>query len=164
MAFPILAAIPVIGTVLEKIFGVIDKAVPDKDLAEKLKQEAALSAMTMEHSEIERLIDARAKIISAEAAAGGPAAAWRPRLMYLFMAILGNNFIFAPYINKFINLTLYLMDKTLPENLQTVPMLEMPIEGWILLISGTSGYVLGRSGEKIFEKLMEARLQTPWRK
>lgn len=39
------AAIPIIGQALESIFNVIDKAVPDRDLAEKLKHETTLQMM-----------------------------------------------------------------------------------------------------------------------
>jgi hypothetical protein len=40
-----IAAIPIIGQALESIFSIIDKVVPDRDLAEKLKHETTLEMM-----------------------------------------------------------------------------------------------------------------------
>lgn len=55
-----LAAIPIIGRVLDRVFGIIDQAVPDKDLALQLKTNVQTVAMTIDHSEFEKEIEDRA--------------------------------------------------------------------------------------------------------
>jgi len=40
--------IPIVGTVLDKVLGVVDKAIPDKDLAVKIKSEIQSEILTKE--------------------------------------------------------------------------------------------------------------------
>ncbi len=55
---------------------------------------------------------------------------WRPLLMLMIIAIIGNNYILFPYF---------------PEKLE---MLELPENLWDILKLGLGGYVVGRSVEK----------------
>jgi predicted MFS family arabinose efflux permease len=135
MAFPILAAIPVVGKLLEKVLGVVDQAVEDKDQAKKLKADMAMAAMSMDHSEFETLIKEQASIIKAEATGQSWLQRnWRPLLMLIIMVIIANNYIFFPYLSLFTTKAV---------------MLDLPVYMWDLIKLGVGGYVVGRSGEKI---------------
>ena len=61
------------------LFNTIEKAVPDKDLAAKLKAELQTQLLQSHTQEL----TAAAKIIEAEAKAGWFASSWRPLLMYV---------------------------------------------------------------------------------
>jgi hypothetical protein len=61
---------------------------------------------------------------------------WRPILMLTIVAIVANNYIVVPYLALF-GLTAQVLD--LPEKL------------WNLMTLGVSGYIVGRSSEKIAE-------------
>lgn len=134
---PLLAAIPVIGKILEKVLGVVDKAVTDKDLAVKLKAEIQAAILGMDHQETMALIKEQASIIRAEATgASWLQRNWRPLLMLLIMVIIFNNYIFFPYAKMF-------TDKAI--------ILDLPQHLWDLIKIGVGGYVVGRSGEKVVQ-------------
>ena len=59
---------------------------------------------------------------------------WRPCIMLLFGIIIANNYIIYPYLSLFMD---------------DAPMLEIPPDMWGLLKLGLSGYIVGRSGEKM---------------
>ena len=56
----LLAAIPVIGTILEKIIGVVDQVIPDKDLALKLKTDLQVAMMGQDYQVILKEIEDKA--------------------------------------------------------------------------------------------------------
>ncbi len=88
----LLSAIPVIGPIVEKVIGVVDQAVPDKDLKEKLKAEIESKLLELDYSALEKEIDARAKIIVAEATGHSWLQRnWRPILMLTVVATIANN-------------------------------------------------------------------------
>jgi len=135
--------IPVIGPIVEKIIGVVDKAVPDKDLAQKLKTEMQTKVMDLDYSILEKEIDARAKIIVAEAqGASWLQRNWRPILMLVIVAIVANNYIIYPYLSLFT---------------AKATILELPQPLYNLMTIGVGGYIVGRSGEKIVETLKTAK-------
>ncbi len=119
-----------IGPVVSGLFGVIDKAVEDKDAAAKIKgrlQEMVLAGQMKE-------IEAAAQVVVAEAQGESWLQRnWRPLLMCLFGVIVANNYIIAPYVLLFLRI-----DVTL----------EIPPDMWDLLKIGVGGYVVGRSVEK----------------
>ena len=88
---PMLSAIAPLAKIL---FSTIEKAVPDKDLQERLK--AQLNEQLLKSSTQE--LKAAASIVEAEAKAGWFAASWRPLLMYVLIFVLVFNYIFAPVI------------------------------------------------------------------
>jgi hypothetical protein len=138
----ILGAIPVVGKIIEKIVGVVDKAVPDKDMAARLKAEIQTSVLTMDHSEIQTLVKEQASIIRAEATGQSwIQRSWRPILMLVIIGIIFNNYALFPYLSLF-------TDKAV--------MLELPDQLWGLIKIGVGGYVVGRSGEK-FAKVWKAK-------
>lgn len=65
---------------------------------------------------------------------------WRPLTMLVFVSIVANNYLLAPYLQAW-----------LPSNpLHPVALtLPMPPDLWALLKIGLGGYVVGRSGEKM---------------
>lgn len=135
---------PIVGKVLDKVGGIIDKNVEDKDLANQLKAEAILSAQTIDHTEFTKHLEESASIIRAEVTSQSMLARnWRPALMCLFGVIIANNYILFPYVNLFS-----------PENAVLLP---IPTDLWDLLKLGIGGYVIGRSGEKIVKVLKEKK-------
>lgn len=67
---------------------------------------------------------------------------WRPLLMMVFIALIINNYILVPYLVAF----------GVPVN-----MLPLPPEMWTLLTVGVGGYIVGRSGEKIYKSINEKK-------
>ena len=80
------------------------------------------------------LAQEQAKIIIAETQGSWIQANWRPVLMLVAIAIIANNYIIVPYLAVF-------TDK--------VVILDLPKGLWQLLTLGVSGYIVGRSAEKI---------------
>ena len=121
----LVAALPGIAKL---IGGIIDKAVPDKDLAEKLKAESRKQILDNDSKELE----AAAGIIMAEAKSEHwITSAWRPITMLTFTGLI---------VARWLGLTV------------DVPV-EIEQELWTVVQLGLGGYVMGRSGEKIAEHL-----------
>ena len=116
------------------LFSTVDKAVADKDLAEKLKSQ--LNTQLLQSSTQE--FKAAAAIVEAEAKANWFAASWRPMLMYVLIFILVWNYIVGPIVKVFTG---------------SVITFELPSDVWTLLNIGLGGYVVGRSGESIARTL-----------
>ena len=129
-----LPALSAFAPLLNTIFKTVDKAIPDKDLAEKLKAEMNMQLLTSGTEELK----ASARIIEAEAKAGWFASSWRPLLMYILIGILVLNYIISPII-------LALFSKKIG--------IELPSDVWTCLNIGLGGYVVGRSGESIARTL-----------
>lgn len=99
-----------------------------KDPAEKLKLLAALQDAES------KVMEAKAKTIVAEATSEHwIVAAWRPITMLVFVSIIANNYIIAPYFKSWG---------------YEVPTLDIPPNMWDLLSLGIGGYIMGRSAEK----------------
>jgi len=112
------------------VASLIDKAVPDRELAAKLKHDLQVAAVAQQSE----LVRAAGDIIAAEAGSEHPLAAqWRPILMLSITAILLNNFLIAPYAQAIFGVSVTL---------------DMPEPLWTLLTVGVGGYVMGRSAEK----------------
>jgi hypothetical protein len=116
------ALIPAITGIIGKA---IDKAVPDKDEAERLKAQITLQAMQQSHAELLGAVS----IITAEAQGESWLQRnWRPLLMLWFAALVGAHWLgFTP--------------PNLPESV---------VNNLLDIVQvGVGGYVLGRSGEKM---------------
>jgi hypothetical protein len=129
-----LAALSTIAPLAKMLFSTVDKAVLDKDLAEKLKAQLNIELLKSSTEEIK----AAASIVEAEAKSGWFSASWRPLLMYVLIFILVWNYIIGPVIKLMIG---------------TVITFELPGDVWTLLQIGLGGYVVGRSGESIARSL-----------
>jgi len=112
------------------LFNTIEKAVPDKDLQEKLKSQLQTQLLQSHTQEL----TAAAKIIEAEAKAGWFASSWRPLLMYVLIFILVWNYVIGPVIKVFTG---------------AIISFELPGDVWTLLNVGLGGYVVGRSAESV---------------
>jgi hypothetical protein len=139
----LLSALPVIGKVLDKGLDVVDQFVEDKDQAARLKAQIKERAMDMDHKEIQALVKAQAGIVKAEVQGESWLQRnWRPLLMLCVIAIIFNNYVLVPYLSLF-------TDK--------VAILELPNGLWALLNVGVGGYVAGRSGEKIMDRIRKGK-------
>lgn len=116
--------------ILPGIFKEVDKAIPDQDLGVRLKasiQTAVLSADA-------EALQAQAGIVADEAKGESWLQRnWRPMTMTVFVFIVANNYIIAPYLQAMFSWSV---------SLQTPPDL------WALIKLGLGGYVVGRSAEK----------------
>jgi len=124
---PMLGAIAPLAKIL---FNTIEKAVPDKDLQEKLKAQLQTQLLQSHTQELQ----AASRIIEAEAKAGWFASSWRPLLMYVLIFILVWNYVIGPVIKIFLG---------------AVITFELPGDVWTLLNVGLGGYVVGRSAESV---------------
>lgn len=126
---PIIGALA--GPIIKGLFSVVDEAVEDKDLANKLKNTLQTKVMGILETEVKAARD----IIVAEIKSGSWLAQnWRPMLMCLFGAIIANNYLIHPYVALF-----------WPGSSVS---LDIPPDMWALLKIGIGGYVVGRSVEK----------------
>lgn len=127
-------ALNIIAPLAKMLFSTVDKAIPDKDLAEKLK--AQLNTQLIQSGTEE--LKAAASIVEAEAKSNWFVAGWRPTLMYVLIFILIWNYIIGPVCKLFTG---------------TIITFELPGDVWTLLQIGLGGYVVGRSGESIARTL-----------
>ena len=120
---------------LSALFKTVDNVVDSKEEKEKIKakiQEQALSGQMIELSTAANIILAEAKSES------WIARSWRPLLMMIVILIIANNYLLVPYANALFNFGI---------------VLELPDALWTLLTIGVGGYTIGRSSEKVAEKL-----------
>lgn len=125
-----LPALQLVAPLAKMLFNTVDKAILDKDLAEKLK--AQLNQQLLQSSTEE--LKAAARVVEAEAKAGWYVSGWRPTLMYVLIFILVWNYILGPVIKLILG---------------TIITFELPGDVWTLLQIGLGGYVVGRSAESI---------------
>jgi len=122
--------IPFIGPLLGIGSKIIDKVWPDPEKAAEAKAKLMQMAQSGELDDMKVHMSA----IVAEAKSDHTiTATWRPITMLVFVAIIANNYILAPYITLFFDVNV-----TLP----------LPPQMWGLLKIGLGGYVVGRSVEK----------------
>jgi len=132
-----LTFIPILGKILDKGLGIVDKFVEDKDKANELKAAIKDKILVQDHEENLELIKGQVDIILAEAKGSWLQRNWRPLLMLTIIAIIFNNYVLFPYLSMF-------TDKA--------TMLTLPGGLWALLTVGVGGYVGGRTYEKITGK------------
>ena len=130
-----LPALNIIAPLAKILFNTVDKAILDKDQAEKLK--AQLNRQLLQSGTEE--LKAAASIVEAEAKSNWYVAGWRPTLMYVLIFILVWNYILGPICKLFLG---------------TIITFELPGNVWTLLQIGLGGYVVGRSGESIARTLV----------
>jgi len=119
------ALAPALANLIGKV---VDRAVPDRDEAERLKARLQSEAMNLDHAEFQ----AAARIVLAEAEGTGLKAWWRPLTMLVFVALV---------VARWFGLS--------AEGLTEAEYLKL----WEIVQLGLGGYVLGRSGEKIVREL-----------
>lgn len=130
-----------LGAITGPLFGVIDKAVTDKDEANRLKAEIQTQLIDSQNSALK----AQMQIILAEAQGDSWAQRnWRPVLMLVIVAIIGNNYLIAPYLGAMFGVGLTL---PLPERL------------WDLMTLGVGGYVAGRTVDKGLKTWQQGKVE-----
>jgi len=125
-----LPILQVVAPLAKILFNTIDKAVPDKDLAAKLKADLQTQMLQSHTQEL----TAAARVIEAEAKAGWFASSWRPLLMYVLIFILIWNYVLGPVLLFFFKASITI---------------DLPGDVWTLLQIGLGGYVVGRSAESV---------------
>lgn len=143
--FDALNPVKTIGSIIKVIGNVVDEVHTSDE--EKLEAHKNLAILEIEFNravmnyEVE-MAKQQAKVVLAEA--GGKSwmqRNWRPVLMFVFMGILVNNFILAPYAQAVFG--------------QSLPLLEIPGPMWGLLTVGVGGYV----GARTYEKKMLSKME-----
>jgi len=136
--------IPGINTLIDnvrKIIGQFKHSPAEKAAAMlevgKLHHSLVQEALKFEITQVQ----AQASVILAEAKAGWLTRNWRPMLMFVFMAIIVNNFLIWPYSTE-----MGIVAKQLP----------FPVWMQDLLKIGVGGYIGGRSAEKIIPATVAA--------
>lgn len=133
------ALLPVIGPLLGDV---VKRVLPeDKDKRAEIEREINM-ALISNSAQIEQ---AAASVILAEAKSEHwITATWRPILMLTITAIVGWNYLLAPLVELAVRL---IVGDQIP---LTIP---LPDELWNLLMIGVGGYVVGRSAEKVADKV-----------
>lgn len=123
------------------LFDVLDQVVTDKDEANRLKTEIQAQLIDSQNS----VLKAQMQIILAEAQGDSWAQRnWRPVLMLVIVAIIGNNYLIAPYLGAMFGVGLTL---PLPERL------------WDLMTLGVGGYVAGRTVDKGIKNWQQGKVE-----
>jgi hypothetical protein len=118
--------IQLITALLPSLSRVIEKAIPDKDLAKKIEADVQKELITNSHNEF----NSAAKIVLAEAQGSWIKGNWRPLTMLTFVGLI---------VAHWLGFT--------PENLTEAEVLEL----MQLVQIGLGGYIVGRSVEKTAE-------------
>ena len=120
----------ILPTLLQLIGNVVDRAIPNKDKAEELKQQLTFAALQLDAQHLQSATN----IILAEAQGGSWLQRnWRPILMLVIIAIVANNYLIYPYLSLF---------------WEDAPLLDLPDQLWGLMKIGVGGYVISRGVEK----------------
>lgn len=117
-----------LGKAVDNVLG---RFFEDKDQAAKAAQELRLAML--EHEQTAQQV-ARDVVVAEAKSEHWITSTWRPLLMLVFVAIVANNYIIAPYVDMIFGSGL---------QLEPPPML------WEVIKIGLGGYVVGRSGEKM---------------
>lgn len=127
--------IALLAGLIPSITSLISEVVTDKDEAARINAELTKKMLDQSSD----LFKAQAEIITAEAKSEHwLAAVWRPITMLVFVFIVANNYVLAPYAAAF----------GFP-----VPTLEIPDGMWGMLQIGIGGYIASRGVEKVADKV-----------
>lgn len=134
-----LALLPIFGTLIDRLF-------PDKEKAAEAAlemQKVLAQAQAQSDAASAAQVESASKVVVAEAQSSNwMAANWRPCLMFLFMALLANQYFLVPLLAA---IGLHIAIPALPD------------QAWNLLEIGVGGYVVGRSGEKMTKSYAQAK-------
>src|SRR6056297_864858 len=120
----------IITGVVKPVTDLVDNLHTSEEEKEKIKR----SIFEMKNNLTNQLIKSKGEIIKAEAESEHfLTSTWRPITALVFVAIIANNYIIAPYMEAFMG---------------TKIILKIPPEMWDLLKIMIGGYVIGRSAEK----------------
>lgn len=120
----------ILTSLIEPITNIIAKAVPDADKRREL--EAQIHTLLIAQ-ETEFVKAARDVVVAEAQGESWLQRNWRPISMLVFVAVIANNYIIAPYVQAFGGVAV---------------VLDIPDGMWGLLTMGLGGYVVGRTIEK----------------
>lgn len=121
-----------LGKAVDNVLG---RFFEDKDKAAEAAHELRMEMLKHEQTAQEVARD----VVVAEAKSDHwLTSAWRPITMLVFVSIVANNYIIAPYVDLFFDAGLQL---------------DVPDAMWDLIKIGLGGYVVGRSAEKVADKV-----------
>lgn len=123
-----------LGNTVDQVLG---RFFEDKDKAAEAAHELRLGML--EHEVAAQQV-ARDVVVSEAQSHHWITSSWRPVTMLVFVAIVANNFILAPYIDLFFDAGLQL---------------DVPPPMWDLIKIGLGGYVIGRSAEKVADRVKQ---------
>jgi hypothetical protein len=121
-----------LGKAVDSVLG---RFFEDKDKAAQASHELRLALL--EHEQTAQEV-ARDVVVAEARSEHWLTSAWRPITMLVFVAIVANNYILAPYVDLFFGSGLQL---------------DVPAPMWDLIKIGLGGYVVGRSAEKVAERI-----------
>ena len=124
---------PLISDPVSAVAGVVGQIIDHFPTPEQKAAAQAQLAQMYISGELQTMTT-QAGVITAEINKGGLNAIWRPTLMFIFMALIVNNYILAPYLQVMFHVGLQL---------------SLPPEMWDILRLCIGGYVMGRSVEKV---------------
>ena len=133
------ALLPVVAPLIGDVLG---RVLPeDSNKKAEIEREIKMSLLTNSHA----IEQAAAQVVMAEAKSEHKiTATWRPILMLTITAIVGWNYLIAPIANV-------ILTQVIGEPIAlSIP---LPDELWNLLMIGVGGYVVGRSAEKVADKV-----------
>lgn len=120
-----------------KVVDVIDKHLPLSPETRANVEKEVLQIITNEN---QAYYAAAQNIIVTEAKGNWLQRSWRPLLMMEIVFIVGFNFILVPILRMFE---------------MVITPLDLPGQLWTLMEIGVGGYIVGRSGEKVAEKIIK---------
>jgi hypothetical protein len=130
-------SIPIVGKIIGGFFDLVGEAVEDKDERNRIKAELTKVLENADLTKFTTLVQAQTAVLVAEVQGQSWLQRnWRPILMLVIVAIVGNNYILYPYLSMFTSKAVVL---DLPEKLYN------------LMTVGVGGYIVGRSTEKSLE-------------
>ena len=118
----------------KQVDNILGRFFEDKDQAAEAAQELRMAMF--EHEQTAQEL-ARDVVVAEAKSEHWITSAWRPITMLVFVVIVANNYILAPYVDLFF---------------QAGMQLEIPDQMWNLLQIGLGGYVVGRSAEKVVKE------------
>ena len=121
----------------------VTELIDNMHTSDEEKQEAKKAIFSMQNTIQEQLIKSKGEIIKEEAKSEHfLTATWRPITALVFVAIIANNYIIAPYMGAMFG---------------TKIMLEIPPQMWDLLQLMIGGYVASRGAEKLADKWIKGK-------
>lgn len=123
---------------IKSLVNPVRDVIDDLHTSDEEKAQAKHALLQLEQDASDLLIETQGKIIEAEAKSEHfLTATWRPITALVFVAIVANNYIIAPYTGALFG---------------TKIMLEIPNQMWDLLNLMIGGYVASRGAEKLVDK------------
>lgn len=133
-----------VGSVLDPVRKLVDDVTTSKEEKMQLQQrlnEIENEAQQQMYDHVQEITNAQKEVLLAELQGNWLQRSWRPLLMYVFILILFNNFIVAPYVEAFAT--------------GAEVYLEFPTLFWQVMLLSIGGYIGGRTYEKVKGKADE---------